>query len=161
MGCPFLLQGIFLTQGSNLCLLHYWQILYSLSQDSQVCIYICVCVCIYIYIYKHYPSIKKERKEKKMRAQRVCVGEWDSQKGHWREGIPALTQRGGRGLSPQSSRLSGKEARGCLLLGTRFDHPEDPLLLCPKPGFPRCREGGQKAQEDSPASRRSITSSAG
>ena len=26
--CHFLLQGIFLTQGLNLCLLHFWQILY-------------------------------------------------------------------------------------------------------------------------------------
>ena len=154
MGCPFLLQGIFLTQGSNLCLLHYWQILSSLSQDSQVCI------CIYMYI--NYPSIKKEREEKKMRAQRVCIGEWDSQKGHWREGIPALTQRGGRGLSPQSSRLSGEESKGLLApVHPSFDHPEDPRLLCPKHGFPRCREGGRKAREDSPASRRSITSSAG
>ena len=34
VGCHFLLQGIFLTQGSNprlLCLLHCWQILYLLS----------------------------------------------------------------------------------------------------------------------------------
>ena len=113
-------------------------------------------------MYINYPSIKKEREEKKMRAQRVCIGEWDSQKGHWREGIPALTQRGGRGLRPQSSRLSGEESKGLLApVHPSFDHPEDPRLLCPKHGFPRCREGGRKAREDSPASRRSITSSAG
>ena len=31
VGCHFLLQGIFLTQGSNLCVLHCRQILYLLS----------------------------------------------------------------------------------------------------------------------------------
>ena len=31
VGCSFLLQGIFLTQGSNLHLLHFWRILYHYS----------------------------------------------------------------------------------------------------------------------------------
>ena len=35
MGCHFLLQGIFLTQGSNLCLLHCRQILYHLSNRGS------------------------------------------------------------------------------------------------------------------------------
>ena len=35
MGCHFLIQGIFLTQGSNLCLLHDRQILYHLSHLSK------------------------------------------------------------------------------------------------------------------------------
>ena len=36
VGCHFLLQGIFLTQGSNTCLQHRRQILYHLShQGSQ------------------------------------------------------------------------------------------------------------------------------
>ena len=34
-GLPFLLQGIFLTQGSNLCLLHYRQMLYHLSHQRS------------------------------------------------------------------------------------------------------------------------------
>ena len=39
VGCPFLIQGIFLTQGSNphlLCLLHCRWILYSLSHQGTV-----------------------------------------------------------------------------------------------------------------------------
>ena len=35
VGCHFLLQGIFLTQGSNLGLLHCWQILYYLSHQGN------------------------------------------------------------------------------------------------------------------------------
>ena len=35
MGCYFLLQGIFLTQDSNLGLLHYRQILYQLSYEGN------------------------------------------------------------------------------------------------------------------------------
>ena len=34
VGCHFLLQRIFLTQGSNQHLLHCWQILYLLSQQE-------------------------------------------------------------------------------------------------------------------------------
>ena len=36
MGCHFLLQGIFLTQGSNPGFLHYRQILYPLSHQDIV-----------------------------------------------------------------------------------------------------------------------------
>ena len=36
MGCHFLLQGIFLTQGSNPGLLHYRQILYHLNYEGQL-----------------------------------------------------------------------------------------------------------------------------
>ena len=62
VGCHFLLQGIFPTQRSNLCLLwllHCKWILYLLSHGgSSMCTYICVCVYIYIYniyiyIYAH------------------------------------------------------------------------------------------------------------
>ena len=35
MGCHFLLQGIFLTQGSNLGLLHFRLILYNLSHQGS------------------------------------------------------------------------------------------------------------------------------
>ena len=35
VGVHFFLQGIFLTQGSNLCLLHCSQILYYLSQPGK------------------------------------------------------------------------------------------------------------------------------
>ena len=41
VGCHFLLQGIFLTQGSNLrllCLLHCRQILYHLSHQMEPCV---------------------------------------------------------------------------------------------------------------------------
>ena len=37
VGCHFLLQGIFLTQGSNLYLLHCRQILYCLSHQESSC----------------------------------------------------------------------------------------------------------------------------
>ena len=39
--CHFFLQGIFLTQGSNLGLLHYRQILYCLSHQGNWCVYVC------------------------------------------------------------------------------------------------------------------------
>ena len=38
VGCHFLLQGIFLTQGLNPGLLHYRQILYRLSHQEDKCI---------------------------------------------------------------------------------------------------------------------------
>ena len=38
VGCHFLLQGIFLTQGSNLCLLHCRQVLYHLSHQREPCV---------------------------------------------------------------------------------------------------------------------------
>ena len=37
VGCHFLLQGNFLTQGSNLSLLHCWQILYLQSHQGSPC----------------------------------------------------------------------------------------------------------------------------
>ena len=36
VGCHFLLQGFFLTQGSNLALLHYRQTLYRLSHEGSL-----------------------------------------------------------------------------------------------------------------------------
>ena len=54
MGCHFLLQRIFPTQGLNPCLPHYRQMLYHLSHQGSpwcVCMCVCVCVCVYIYIY--------------------------------------------------------------------------------------------------------------
>ena len=39
VGCNFLLQGIFLTQGLNPGLPHYRQILYCLSHQGNPCIY--------------------------------------------------------------------------------------------------------------------------
>ena len=50
-GCHALLQGIFLTQGLNMCFLHCWWILYPLSQlRSQILVY-STTKYIYIYIY--------------------------------------------------------------------------------------------------------------
>ena len=40
VGCHSLLQGIFLTQGSNLGLLHYRQILYQLSYEGSLQMYL-------------------------------------------------------------------------------------------------------------------------
>ena len=37
MGCHFILQGIFLTQESNLGLLHFRQVLYRLSYEGNPC----------------------------------------------------------------------------------------------------------------------------
>ena len=52
VGCHFILQAIFPTQGLNphlLGLLHCGQILYLLRhQGSRVCV--CVCVCLYVYV---------------------------------------------------------------------------------------------------------------
>ena len=49
VGCHALLQGIFPTQGSNPGLLHCWWILYHLSHQGSLymwlCIYIFVCIC--------------------------------------------------------------------------------------------------------------------
>ena len=51
MGCHFLLQGIFLTQGLNQSLLHCRQILYHLSyQRPSIYLYI-FNIFLYIYIY--------------------------------------------------------------------------------------------------------------
>ena len=57
VGCHFLLPGLFLTQGSNLGLLHCRQTLYHLSHLSHLyrlshlscmraCVRVCVCVCV-------------------------------------------------------------------------------------------------------------------
>ena len=51
VGCHLLLQGIFLTQGSNqhlLCLLHWQMYSLPLSYLGSLCIYrdVCVCVCV-------------------------------------------------------------------------------------------------------------------
>ena len=39
MGCHFLLQGIFLTQGSNLCLLHWQEDYLPLSHQGLNCVH--------------------------------------------------------------------------------------------------------------------------
>ena len=54
VGCHFLLQEIFPTQGSNPGLLHSRQIFYWLSYQGslRVCVYMCVCMCIHIYMCK-------------------------------------------------------------------------------------------------------------
>ena len=49
MGCHFLLQGIFLTQGSKLCLLHCTQILYPLSHLGTVMV-----MCKQVKMMRHY-----------------------------------------------------------------------------------------------------------
>ena len=52
VGCCFLLQGIFLTQGSNLGLLHCRQILYHLSHyGSPRYIYIYITSIFLSYVY--------------------------------------------------------------------------------------------------------------
>ena len=61
VGCPFLLQGIFLTQGSNLGPLHCRQILYQLSykgspsidEKMRKMLYVYVYIYIYIHIHTH------------------------------------------------------------------------------------------------------------
>ena len=83
----------------------------------------------------------------------MCVGEWDSQKGPWREGIPALTQRRQRPKAVEQ-RLSGEESKEPLLPRTLSRPSRGPTPPLPQPGFPCCREGGRKAREDSPVSRR-------
>ena len=54
VGSYFLLQGIFLTQRSNLCLLQllHWQVVpYHQRHQGSPLWDICVCMYIYIYIY--------------------------------------------------------------------------------------------------------------
>ena len=54
MGCHFLLQGIFLTQGSNLGLLHCRQMLYCLShQEKHLINYICT------FLVSSWPGLQK------------------------------------------------------------------------------------------------------
>ena len=62
VGCHALLQGIFLTQGSNphlLCLLH-WQLGSLPPGMSHILFYVRIifqCVCVYIYIFYVYFSL--------------------------------------------------------------------------------------------------------
>ena len=51
VGCHFLLQEIFLTQGLNPGLPHCRQTLYRLSHQGRWCVYICMYVYVYVYIY--------------------------------------------------------------------------------------------------------------
>ena len=55
VGCHSLLQGIFLTQGPNLGLLHCRQILYHLSHQESpymyVYVYVYVCKYVYVHVY--------------------------------------------------------------------------------------------------------------
>ena len=59
-GLGFLLQGIFPTQGSNLCLFHWQAVSLPLSHlGSSIylkwanikCVYRCVCVCIFLFCW--------------------------------------------------------------------------------------------------------------
>ena len=57
LGCHFLLQGIFPTQGWNMCLLH-WKAhslpLHHLGWSKMhlcVCVCMCVCVCVCVCVY--------------------------------------------------------------------------------------------------------------
>ena len=52
MHCHFLLQGIFLTQGSNHCLLHYRGILYHWATRK-----VSLCVFFFVSLYIHVPSL--------------------------------------------------------------------------------------------------------
>ena len=56
VGCNFLLQGIFPTQGSNLYLLHWQADSLSLSHQGS---HICVCVCTHTHTQEYYSAIKK------------------------------------------------------------------------------------------------------
>ena len=58
VGSHSLLQRIFLTQGSNLGLLHCRQILYSLSHQGSPCLCVCVCVCVCVH-WKHIRGFVK------------------------------------------------------------------------------------------------------
>ena len=59
VGCHFLLQGIFLTQESNLGLLHCKQIVYQLSYEGSIymCVCVCVCVCAYISFFRFFSHV--------------------------------------------------------------------------------------------------------
>ena len=62
MGCHVLLQGIFLTRGSNLHLLHYRQILYHLSS---------------LLLYKPLPSVFIHFHDSgKEMMEQVCCARW-------------------------------------------------------------------------------------
>ena len=71
MGCHCLLQGIFLTQGSNPGLLHCRQILYQLNHKgsqcenriNSKCVCVCMCVCVSVCVCIILStSIERERK---------------------------------------------------------------------------------------------------
>ena len=57
MGCHFLLQGIFLTQGSNLGFLHCRQILYHLSHQGSVAVR--SWTCLVAQTIKRLPTMQK------------------------------------------------------------------------------------------------------
>ena len=63
VGCHALFQGIFLTQGLNLCLLYCRWILYhwDTREAMYINIYICVCVYIYISIYIYFQILSHDR----------------------------------------------------------------------------------------------------
>ena len=54
VGCHFLLQGMFLTQGLNSCLPHYSQTLYPLSHQGILSPHTFLCICI-MRTFKIYP----------------------------------------------------------------------------------------------------------
>ena len=51
VGCHFLLQEIFPTQGMNPSFLHWQANSLPLSHQGSPCVCVCVCVCIYLHIY--------------------------------------------------------------------------------------------------------------
>ena len=64
-GYHFLLQGIFLTPGSNLhllCLLH-WQVgSLPLTAPGKPCVWVCVCVCVCLYTCLYIRAFLEEAK---------------------------------------------------------------------------------------------------
>ena len=70
VGSHSLHQGISLTQGSNLGLLHCRWILYCLSPQGSPCVCVCVCVCararthVYIHTYLYRNIIQPEKRTK-------------------------------------------------------------------------------------------------
>ena len=60
VGCHFLLQGIFPTQGSNLCLLHFRQILYHLSLQGRALTLTPPLSSTWVFIFLFNLKIKKK-----------------------------------------------------------------------------------------------------
>ena len=74
MGCHFLLQGIFATQGSNLDLLLGMQILYHLSHQGSPLILCYVMLCYIILYYIGFLGIKPSK------FMQISYAEWQQ---HW------------------------------------------------------------------------------
>ena len=89
VGCCSLLQGIFPTQGSNPCLLHWRWILYCWAIREAVCVCMCVCVCrlhlkkSIIKLTEYFKTYWKGDKNKLTERQKITLQSHANSNSHW------------------------------------------------------------------------------